>query len=104
LKFALGTEQYELLEGTSQSLAGDALIQVRSKLARTSTGSASVIHCNAQSMIACGMSHFAAILVSPGSRTLGDDPETEGQIEGAWLLSSRIACELSFRPGKTQYI
>jgi len=87
-------------------------IEVKSKLSRTGAGNASVVHCNdckldgrisKRGAQRPGMTHLAIIIVDPGSRAAGD-PNHEGRIEYAWLLSAQKARDLRNKKGKTQYI
>lgn len=85
-------------------------VEVKSKLSRTSTGNARVVHCSESKLSGkrpkpgrqcAGMTHMVVLIVNPGSRA-GD--EQEGHIEHAWLLNAGTAAELRRKPGKAQYI
>jgi|SRR5437867_307274 len=76
-------------------------IQVRSKLSKTPSGVASVIHCKESDIKE--MTHLAVIIVHPARRA-GSDSAEAGAIVNAWLLSHDAARELRRKDRKVQYI
>ena len=82
-------------------------IEVKSKLSTTKTGQADVVHCGKTKFDGArgkeGMTHLAIVIVHPGSRTEGQDPTLEGEVDRAWLLTRRVAKSLRTK-GKSRYI
>lgn len=102
---ATGTDPHSWLWPKTQD---DVRIEVKSKLSQTSSGRASVIWCKDSNLNGIGstsqaMTHFAVVIVHPGSRARGN-PSDEGRIVNAWLLTRDAAEKMRARPGKEQYI
>jgi len=82
-------------------------IEVKSKLSTMKSGKATVVHCGDTKFDGArgeeGMTHLAIVIVHPGSRTEGQDPTLEGEVDRAWLLTRRVAKSLRTK-GKSRYI
>ncbi len=93
----VGSSKQNVEECLSGVRNGSVRIEVKSKLARTPGGVASVVHCSDNKINGKGThqpaTHFAVILFA----------ET-GQAEHAWLFSNAIARTLRKKGTKSQYI
>jgi uncharacterized protein (DUF433 family) len=74
-------------------------VEVKSKLSRTPSGLATVVHCNDSKFD--GMTHLAVVVIEPND---GSESGEEGRIADAWLLTRDAAAKLRPKPGTEQYI
>lgn len=85
-----GTKGYDV----KASISGqEARIEVKSKLARTRTGKATVVHCHNNKFAKGAMTHLAVVLV--------DD---YGKVVEAWLVTRDDAQRLRRQNTKSKYI
>lgn len=97
--FAAGISRESVEKCLSGLGGGIVRIEVKSKLARTPTGVANVIHCSDNKIHGARghppATHFAVILF---------DGEKNGTAEHAWLFSNQIARRLRREETKSRYI